>query len=339
MRGININLDMSVNDNTINWLLEENNPSVRYFVLRDILKKPEKSKIVLDAKKKIMTDSPVYDILKLQNEDGFWGKPESFYTGKYRNTVWQIIILASLGADKNNKQIQKACDFVLQYSQDMESGGFAIKSSKKTGGGLPNEVIPCLTGNMLWSLIRFGYLQDPRIQQGIEWICRYQRFDDGIENPPTGWPYDKWEICWGKHTCHMGVVKSLKAFAEIPGNGRTKEIDDYIEKAAEFLLIHHIFKRSHNLQKVSKPGWKKFGFPLMYQTDILEVADILVSLGYKDKRMREAIEFIQSKQNDQGKWIMENSFNDRTLIPIEEINKPSKWLTYLALKTLLGYSA
>jgi hypothetical protein len=33
----------------------------------------------------------------------------------------------------------------------------------KTGGGRHSEVIPCLTGNMVWSLIRFGYMDDPRV--------------------------------------------------------------------------------------------------------------------------------------------------------------------------------
>ena len=81
-------------------------------------------------------------------------------------------------------------------------------------------MIPCLTGNMVFSLIRFGYLDDPRVQRGVDWITRYQRFDDG-DGDPQGWPYDKFEMCWGKHTCHMGVVKALKALAEIPADRRS----------------------------------------------------------------------------------------------------------------------
>ena len=36
------------------------------------------------------------------------------------------------------------------------------------------------------------------------------------------------------------------------------------------MLLHHIYRRSHDTAKTSKPGWLKFGFPLMYQTEALE---------------------------------------------------------------------
>lgn len=321
----------------LEWLLEPDNPSVRYLTLRNILEKPDSSSIVKKAKRGIMKTAPVTEILKLQSDDGTWGKPESFYTGKYKSTVWQLIILAALEADGNDERIRKACEFIMGHSMDRESGGYAMHRSLKSGGGRHSEVIACLTGNMLWALIRFGYVDDPGVKRGVDWIVRYQRFDDGIAVAPMGWPYDRFEICWGKHTCHMGVVKNLKALAEIPTEKRSQKVKATIEKCAEFLLIHHIHKRSHDLKKVSKPGWKKFGFPLMYQTDILEILSILTDLGYKDNRMQEAIDLLISKQNDQGRWIMENSFNDRTLIPVEKKGDASKWITLHALRVIKNY--
>lgn len=66
------------------------------------------------------------------------------------------------------------------------------------------------------------------------------------------------------------------------------------------MLIHHIHKQSHSLSRVSKPGWLRFGFPLMYQTDALEILGILTKLGYKNKRMQEALDKVISKQDNQG---------------------------------------
>ena len=63
----------------------------------------------------------------------------------------------------------------------------------------------------------------------------------------------------------MGAVKALKALAEIPENKRSADVKNMIEKGAEYMLKHHIYKRSHDLNLVAKPGWLKFGFPLMYQ--------------------------------------------------------------------------
>ena len=75
----------------------------------------------------------------------------------------------------------------------------------------------------------------------------------------------------------------------------------------------------------------------MYQTDILEILEILTKLGYRDNRMQDAIDILISKQDNQGKWIMENTFNDRFLVNIEKKGQPSKWLTLKALTVLKRY--
>jgi hypothetical protein len=319
---------------TIDWLLGKDNPSVRHLTLVKLLGRPENDAEVLESKQDIMNEGIVPRILSRQNKAGFWGEPEKFYLDKYCGTVWQLMTLAELGADPKNKQIQKACEFILENSQNSESFGFSINKSGKTGGGRHTEVIPCLTGNMIWSLIKLGFIDDNRVKKGIGWICNYQRCDDGIVEPPQGWPYDKYEMCWGRHTCHMGVVKSLKALSSIPKDKRNDAINERISALVEYLLVHHIHKRSHDLVSVSRPGWLKFGFPLMYQTDILEILGILAELGYHDARMNEAVEVIKSKQNKEHRWVLENTFNGKMIEEIEVKGKDSKWITLKALIVL-----
>ena len=316
------------------WLLERVNPSVRFFTLTDILEFSERNQEVRKTKGEIMKIGVVPKILSKQKSAGNWEAPENFYIrSKYKGTVWQLIILAELGADGRDQRITKACEFILENSQDRESGGFSYLRAE-AGGGWHNGVIPCLTGNMVWSLIRFGYLEDPRVQRGIDWIIRYQRFDDGTEEGPKGWPYDKREKCWGKHTCHMGVVKALKALAEIPVNKRSQGVKNTIEKGAEYMLKHRVYKRSHDPSRVSKVSWLQFGFPLMWQTDVLEILGILTKLGFKDRRMQEAADLVVSKQDDHGRWNLESTFNGRFQVNIEEKGRPSRWITLNALKAL-----
>ncbi len=323
---------------SVEWLLETDNPSVRYFTLTELLDKPESDSQVKQVKKEIMQTGVVPVILNKQNNDGYWESLDGFYRTKYKGTVWQLMILAELGADSLDERIKNACEFILKYSQDRESGGFSINTSTKSdGGGRHSEVIPCLTGNMVWSLIRHGYLNDFRVQKGISWIIKYQRFDDGIKIKPKGWPYNRFEMCWGKHSCHMGVVKSLKALSEIPKQKWTKDIKNKILQGVEYILIHHIYKQSHNLNRISKPGWLKFRFPLMYQTDVLEILGILTKLGYRDKRMQDAIDLVVSKQDNKGRWQLEDTFNGRFQVNIEQKDKPSKWLTLNVLKVLKRY--
>jgi hypothetical protein len=211
--------------------------------------------------------------------DGAWNAPGRFYTDKYRGTVWQLIVLAEHEADGNDRRIKDACEYILSHSQDPESGGFSTDARADGTGGRHSGVIPCLTGNMVWALVKLGYGGDERVAAALEWICRYQRFDDGEGDPPKQWPYEKYEMCWGRHSCHMGVVKSLKALAALPERQQTPEVAAVVEAGCDYLLAHHIFKRSHDLARTAKPSWRRLQFPLMYQTDVLEIANILLDLG------------------------------------------------------------
>jgi hypothetical protein len=318
------------------WLLEEDNPSVRYFALTELMDKSLKHPSVKKAKRDIMKIGPVPTILFKQRDGGYWDNAEDFYVrAKYRGTVWQLIILANLGADIDDLQVRQAGEFILEWSQDRESGGFSYRGNGK--GGLHTAVLPCLTGNMLYSLIRLGFFDDKRVQHGLKWIENYFRADDGESKPPAVWPYDRFEQCWGSHTCHMGLVKILKAISEIPEAKRTPGLRQVSAAGAEHLLKHHLYKSSHDVGNIAKPAWTKFSFPLMWNTDALEMLGILAMLGYREERMLDAIELVRSKQDDQGRWNLETTFNGRFQVNIERKGKASKWVTLNALRVLKSY--
>jgi hypothetical protein len=50
--------------------------------------------------------------------------------------------------------------------------------------------------------------------------------------------------------------------------------------------------------------------------------------------MQDAIDILISKQDDLGRWKMENSYNGKFQVNIEKKGKPSKWLTLDALRVL-----
>jgi len=330
---------LCVNAETLEWLLEETNPSVRFAAQIDLLGLPKTDPRVVESQRSIMRKGIVPDLLALQMAEGYWGEADRFYHAKYKGTVWQLIILAEHYADPSDARVRAACEFILSHSQDAQSGGFSVHRDATHGGGRHREVIPCLTGNMVWSLVRLGYLGDDRLQRGIDWITTTQRFDDGVDLPPTGWPYDKAEPCWGRHSCHMGVVKAIKALAEIPEGRRSTAVQSALDQGVEYLLKHHVYKKSHDTSQISKPGWTRFGFPLMYQTDVLEILDILTQLGCDDPRMQDALDLVVSKQGADGRWCLANTFNGKYWIDVERKQQPSKWITLRALRALkrLGY--
>ncbi|NCC75106.1 MAG: nitrogen fixation protein NifH [Clostridia bacterium] len=323
----------------LDWLLEEDNPSVRYFTLRDLVGPDLASAQIHQARQAIMQSGPVPAILGKQNPDGSWDLPEKFYASKYQGTVWTLLVLAELAADPADERIQRACEFILNHSRDPDSGGFSYQMSVRTGEGLPSGIIPCLTGNMVYSLIQLGYLDDPRVQMALHWIITRQRADDGETSPPSDPYYKRYTNCFGRHSCHMGVAKALKALAAVPEAKRTPEISAKIDELADYFLKHQLYRKSHDLSQMAKPGWLRLGFPLMYNTDILELLGIFTSLGRYDARLDDALAVLASKQQPDGRWLLENTFNGKMQVRIEQKGKPSKWITLKAWEVLRAFSS
>jgi hypothetical protein len=72
----------------------------------------------------------------------------------------------------------------------------------------------------------------------------------------------------------------------------------------------------------------------MWNTDVLEILGILTKLGCKDERMQEAVDLVISKQDSQGRWKLDDTYNRRFLVNIEQKGKPSKWVTLNAVRML-----
>ena len=111
----------------------------------------------------------------------------------------------------------------------------------------------------------------------------------------------------------------------------------------ETILENGIYQylRNPDGTRKDKAGWKRFGFPLFYQSDVLEVLDILTRLGVRDDRIQTAVDLVLGAQQPDGRWLLENTFNGKMWVDIEEKGRVSKWITLRALRILrrLGYAS
>lgn len=90
------------------WLLESDNPSVRYFTLTEMLERPEDDSEVEAAKEAIVSSDPVTRTLAAQYPEGYWIKPGRGYSPRYKAIVWQLMFLTDLGAMRT-EAIARAC--------------------------------------------------------------------------------------------------------------------------------------------------------------------------------------------------------------------------------------
>ena len=78
-----------IKEHTLNWLLEEDNPSVRYVTLTKLLGYSKDDEIVISTAQNIMSKGPVPIILSKHYPRGYCIDAENFYMySKYKGTVW-----------------------------------------------------------------------------------------------------------------------------------------------------------------------------------------------------------------------------------------------------------
>jgi len=284
---------MALSSDTIEWLLKPDNPSVRYWTLNDLLGKDAGDPEVLAAQKEIMQSKTVSTILGAQNPEGYWVHMEDMYLPKYKATTHQLLMLAEMGATRT-PMIEKAIEHVYLFQRN--SGHFLTELPKSEKGR--DSVVKdgcCFDGNVLYYLNHFGYLEDPRTEKLLNFIYDYYDEDN------TGWKCRAYPInpnAVFPVNCYMGATKILKAFSMIPKNKRSPRMKEIIDREIEKILDNRVYKYLRNFEGDSKDkaGWKRFGYPLFYQADLLEVMVTLSRLGVHDDRMLDAIKIIEQTQ-------------------------------------------
>ncbi len=323
------NWKSKLNGDPLPWLLEAENPSVRYWVLRDLLDRDSKDRDVLAAKAAILQSAPVKKILAAQKTEGYWAKAGVGYSPKYKSTDWQILFLAELGADGENRQVQRGCEYLLTHAQ-ASHGGFSAMAS-----AVPSGAIHCLNGNLIWALVTLGYGGDARVHAAVDWLAGAITGDDfDAFNSITPGPGFK---CGAnmKQPCAWGAVKALRALAALPKKWRDARTKKATAMAVELLLSRDLAQADYPYTARVSGEWFKFGFPLSYTSDVLEALLALAQAGRgSDPRLKNAVAVVLSKQDAQGRWAMKHSLNGKMWADIEEKGKPSKWVTLRALRVL-----
>jgi len=92
----------TIPERTLSWLLEEEDPGVRYLAMRDLLGLPPEDAGLLTARKQAHQTGPIAEVLKNMHPEGYWEKAGPGYLPKYRSTVWALTLL---GQARRSKQI------------------------------------------------------------------------------------------------------------------------------------------------------------------------------------------------------------------------------------------
>jgi hypothetical protein len=82
------------------------------------------------------------------------------------------------------------------------------------------------------------------------------------------------------------------------------------------------------LQHEPNGSWWRPGFPLAYVSDILEILELLVELGYaRDPRLARALAWLESTQDADGRWANRHERQD-----VDRHRSPGRGLQWVTLR-------
>lgn len=329
---------MGISNQTIDWLLEPSDPGARYLALRDVIGLPANDADLAKARQIAHREGPIARVLQNMNPEGWWEKPGPGYGPKYRSTVWAVILLSQLGASVHeDTRVQTAATYMLEHALT-QYGQF-------TYSGAPGGTFGCLQGNLCNALLKMG-VQDERLERAFDWMARSvtgegvapltekkepQRYNAYLCGPGF--------LCGAnyKQACAWGAVKIMLAFGNLPAAGRTEAVNSAIRQGLDFLLSVDPATAAYPTPADQKPNqsWWKFGFPVFYITDVLQLAEsILACLPGYEPRLDPLLDLIRSKQDESGCWKMEYDYTGKTWGNYGSKGQPNKWVTLRAMRVL-----
>jgi hypothetical protein len=288
------------------WLLEQENPSARYLTLRHLLDHAEQDSQVTEVRAAIAGWPPVREILAAMDAENFWGRADRPFYGGAVGTHATLHLLAELGLPRTSP-IEAACENLFARGQHTCSGF--------TCDGTPGQIMLCYTGNAIRTLAHFGYLGNPRLEGAFEYLVARSVSPGGLTCS-----------CAGGEECQWGIAKVLAAFAVLPAAERTPERLRAVRTFADAVLDHEFDLKGHDKR------WRDFGFPLDYQSDLIELCDALARLDYgTDPRFQRLLKVVLKARTRDGRWL--KRYGTRAL-QVEERGQPSKWITIRALRAI-----
>jgi len=322
---------------SLSWLLESDSPDVRYLALRDLVENVSEAELSI-AREAAHRSGPIATILENMSAEGYWAKDGPGYNPKYRSTVWALIMLAQLGASSHqDKRIALACSYLLEH-------GLA-KDGQFSASGASSGTADCLQGNMCWALTELG-CDDPRLDLAYEWMARSVTGEGLAPNTERDAPLRYYAGQCGpvfacgsnnKLPCAWGGAKVMLAFGVLPKARHTPLIENAIQQGLDFLFSVDPAEATYPSGFSDKPSgnWWKFGFPVFYVTDLLQIVEALVGLGYgNDPRLENVLTLIRDKQDEDGRWPLEYSYTGKTWVDFGPKKQPNKWVTLRALRVL-----
>jgi hypothetical protein len=308
----------------LDWLLDSD-PSIRWQVLRDLGDAPADD--VEAERARVATEGWGARLLALQGQDGqwaggacfparYWSERDQYQGQPWTSTLPTLDLLRAFGVDPRDELVRRAIVAVTEGCR-WEHAGQPFFSG---------EVEPCINGRTVTLGTYFGEDVDGIVERLVG-----EQLEDGgwnceAENGSVRSSFDS----------TINVLEGLLAHERATGG--TPESTAARRRGEEYLLERKLFRRK-STGEVVNPAWLQFSFPVQWHYDALRGLEYFREAGDPpDDRIDEAIDLLQSKQQPDGTWLLENTHAGKVHFTLEDGDgRPSRWNTLRALRVLRWY--
>ena len=313
---------------TIEWLMEQGEPWVRYRTMLDLLGLPETEPEVIKTRDKMLSHPKVQQLVA---DVADWPGLAIKRHNDASHLIYKLSTLADFGIQRDDPGMASVVETVL--NNQSPSGAFrSLVNVPMAFGGTGEDQwtwIACDAPTLLYALLAMGLGHEPRVKQAIEhqvslikdngWRCVCAQELGKFRGP--GRKADP---------CPIANVYALKALAMIP---------DFLDSSAtrtgtEMLLWHwgHQHDRKIYMFGIGS-DFRKLKYPFVWY-DILHVMDVLsrFQFAHTDSRMLEMVEVIASQADENGHYRASSMYRAWNGWEFADKKSPSPWITFLVLR-------
>lgn len=281
-------------------LLAAGDAALEYFTRRDLL-----GEAVPPVKSLWQLREPA-KILRKQLPDGSWPRPgEKKHPAVNYGLIetWRQLrfLVQKFGLTRQHPQVEQAAEFV-----------FSCQSTQgDLRGILADQYATYYTGAILSLLVQAGYADDPRLEQGLQWLLSMRQDDGGWTIPLLTHKLDRVTIylLTSQHAeplepdrsqpfSHHWTGMVLRVFAAHP----RYQHSEAAWKAGE-LLKSRFFQPDSYTSYRSASYWLRFEFPFWWN-NLLTALDTLSWIGFTrdDEQIQRGLHWFLDHQEASGLW-------------------------------------
>ena len=306
----------------VDWLLDSD-PSIRWQVLRDLTAAtPEETAA---ERSRVAREGWGARLLALQGDDGMWDEgacfPASYAGGEpgqpRTTTIHTLQTLKIFGLDPADEAARRAIALVDEHGHWENAGQPYFEG----------ETEPCINGRTIEAGAYFGVDVSKLVERVLA-----ERLPDGGWNCAAGNGSVR-----SSFDTTIGVLDGLLAFERATGGSAA--VREARRGGEEYLLERGLFRR-RSTGEVVQPGYLEFAFPHYWHYDVLRALDYFRDAGGEpDPRMGEAVELVRSKQQADGRWLLDTVHPGRVHFALDDgAGEPSRWNTLRALRVLAWWN-